>query len=204
MKYKQILGSAILPILLISACSPQGGTSSDPKTKTPDVKVETPVVPERAFVRITEATTTNLDPVLGYFVMSFELLSDAGQPDKEYGEFSPAMPLLSTSFAVYLDEGAYKFQLRKADGTIDEVTLGNIEDWTSVRLVNLPDGATLFVNGEAVLTGSRLLPLVTVTTGKGFKSRYWTGKIADYRVCPAASAGVAGTAPEAMMCAAAL
>ena len=201
MNYKKILSSAILPILLISACSPTGGTSSEPAMKTPDVKVETPVVPERAFVRITEATTTDLDSTLGYFVMSFDLQSDAGQPDKEYGDFSPAMPLLSTSFAIYLDDGSYKFLVNKADGSSDSITVGSAEDWTSVRLVNLADGATLFVNGDVVLTSSRLRPLKTVTTGKGFKSRYWTGKLADFRVCSAASIGAAITAPEAMMCA---
>lgn len=198
MKHKYVASLAVLSLLFISACSPENNIPEP--VKKAETKVETPTIADRDIREISVVQASNYDPTLKFFIMSFDLKSNPGQPDKKYNETSPAMPLLTNGLAVFLDEGAYKFQLRSVDGTSESVSAGNTEDWTNVRIVNLADSSTLIVDGKVVLTGSRARPLSSVTFGKGFKSRVWTGELADYKVCAAPVPDQGSGLPESMFC----
>lgn len=187
MKSARFTFAVLATCLGVAACS---GDNSDADSGITDpvssVTIEDTInvaVDDRDVTVVTEPFDTDYTPQLGYYIVSFDLESTAGQPNKDYNETSPAMPFVAEGLAIYLDNETYKFQLKHADGTSSDVMVGKTSEWTSLRLVNLPSGASLFIDGQAVLSGPRVRPMTKATIGKGYRNRLWTGRIRNYKAC---------------------
>ena len=99
-----------------------------------------------------------------------------------FGETSPPMPLLGRPLAVYqISEDEYRFQFDCEDRqTFD---LDSAQVWTAIQVAQNAQGRTLlYLNGVQVMEAEGCPRLQRISIGKGWKSRYWTGKIGDVKL----------------------
>jgi len=104
-----------------------------------------------------------------------------GDDGKIYDECSPPMPLLSDKIKMYqLGSRDIKLVL---DGESIDMPGGN-EGWNELRVLSKRDSneVTVFYNGVSVLRLNHWVDLSgKYTLGRGYKKRYWKGKI-NFRV----------------------
>lgn len=122
--------------------------------------------------------TIPVQPMMAYQV-TFELKSDPGQSFTPFDQTSPAMPMLTDGFEVYLGDGRYVFGTGEGQMTY----AGDPTRATRVSVANLPDGAVLVVDGKTVWSGPKLKSLREIQLGKGYLERTWKGRISRPAVC---------------------
>lgn len=185
MKITTLLLSGIA-VLSLAACIEATGEKTDPSATTPPAIEDTaptePALPGKVFDGATEQRDA-YEPPLGLYNIDMTIVSDAGQPNAEYNETSPAMPFVSTGFAVYLNRESYRLQVSMAGNERAEYDGGNAGEETTIRFINAIDGSAILLNGESVWTGPRALPLQYSSFGRGFKDRYWKGRLVSGKVC---------------------
>jgi hypothetical protein len=177
----RVQGALIGLGLLLAACGPTAeAPAPTPEAAAPAAPAAPP--PEIAGEVLTfdgaNSETIPVDPMMNYQV-TFDLKSEPGQPFTPYSDTVPAMPILTSGFEVYLDDGRYAFGTGK-----DQVTYaGDTTRGTRVSVANVDDGSVLVVDGKMVWTGPRLKSLTEITVGKGYLNRTWKGKISRPAVC---------------------
>jgi hypothetical protein len=182
-----LVPAVALPVLLagavLASCNktPATGPSATASAPAP-AAAPAATKPEIAGTVITfdgqKSETIPVTPMMTYAV-TFDLKSDPGQSFAPYNETSPAMPMMTDGFEVYLGEGTYEFDTGQPTMT----RAGNPARVTRVSVANLPDGAVLVVDGKTVWSGPKLKSLREISLGKGFLNRTWKGQISQPAVC---------------------
>jgi hypothetical protein len=190
-----ILRSTLLAIgaaSLATACNPDSNTEAtdtetvdpvqpDPATQTPAPPPEPAPLGEE--LDGTQAVTLELPRSILQHTMSFALVSEPGQPNDNYTDTTPAMPMISPGLNMALDGETYLFTVTTQDDERHRINAGTPTERTKVKLINTEGGGVLTVNGEVVWSGDQVKPMKDATFGKGYRERYWSGTVYDKVAC---------------------
>lgn len=162
--------------LLVSACG------LGEKSENGRVDVAPPPAPVEYTLNGTDLMMSDVERDLTAFTIDFALKSAQATLDAPYSDTNPPMPFVMGDVSFFQEPGRYSVYL-----SANETSLGGGSplDWTRVTIASDGYKTELYINGFLTSEASHSTPIAMNTQlliGKGFKERYWAGKMKYFDV----------------------